>query len=208
MDQKSFLEKYENNTVARIVINAIPYVGGSLDTALSSKWSKIQQKRIEEQMTAISVALKGLENRLDALEHNDAGAEKVYDLLYQVFDNAIKSRCSETRRGYALVLRDAVEDVDRIPDLEEIVYQISEMRERDLIFLREIKVMFDGGLAVSGNTVSGRIAWAQTPKYCEWHLLRFENIGLLDHPRNRMTGIGGIIFEKTDYFDIVTNYLF
>lgn len=209
MEQKSFLERYEGNTIARIVVNAIPYVGGSIDVALSSKWSKIQQKRIEDQLNAISDALSGLEDRFAQLEQDKAESEKLYDLMYQIFDNSIKSRCPETRHGYAGVLRDAVSNCNLIPDLEEIVYQISGLRERDLTFLRIIKSSFDCNLVVSGVTVSSRVPWeGESPRTCEWQLLRFENIGLLDHPRNRMTKVGEISFEKTRYFDKIVNYLF
>lgn len=209
MEHKGFLEKYENNTIARIVINAIPYVGGGIDVALSSRWSKIQQKRIEEQLKAISEALSGLEDRLAHLEQDEVGAERLYDLMYQIFDNSIKSRCPETRHGYAEVLRDAVIDNDRIPDLEEVIYQISEMRERDFIYLKIVKDLFEKDLLVSGTTVSAKTPWeGDTPKTCEWQLLRFENIGLLDHPRNRMTKVGEIVFEKTKFFNRIVDYLY
>ena len=208
MEHKGFLEEYENNTIARIVINAIPYVGGSIDVALSSRWSGIQQRRIKEQLDAISKALSGLEDRLALIEHDTDGSERLYDLLYQIFDNSIKSRCSETRHGYAGVLRDAVIDKNLIPDLEEVVYQISDMRERDLVLLRVVKDLFNKEEKVSGDTVSSSIQHQYNSIECERHLYRFENLGLLDHPRNMMTKRGTMAFEKTEYFDRIIGYLF
>ena len=42
---------------------------------------------------------------------------------------------------------------------------------------------------------------------CERMLYRFENLGLLDHPRNMMVRPGTMIFKKLSLFDKVVTYL-
>ena len=202
------LEKYNNNTILRTLVNLIPSYGGSIDIFLSNRWSKIQQRRIEEQLSAFVEALSGLEGRVAELELDIATSEGLYDILYQILDNSLKSRCPESRYGYARVLREAIVDNNAIPDLEEVVYQIADMRERDYLVLRAVKDLFDFGVEVSGETISTTEKVQMTPIEAERQLFRFENMGLLDHPRNRTTRRGGMTFEKTEYFDKVISFLF
>lgn len=207
MGDNSILEKYEDNLIARMIVSAIPYIGGSVDIALTSKWEGIRQKRIEDQLQKITESLSDLTDKLPDQIQQVVESEPFYDLIYQIADNAIKSRCSETRIGYARVIREAVEHSDRIPDLEEIVYQISDMRQTDFILLKAIKELFDTDSTVSGETVSARIPLGYSPKICERRLLRFEYLGLLDHSRNMITRVGGLSFEKTDLFDRLIKFL-
>jgi hypothetical protein len=45
---------YSNNTVLRAMVNAIPYIGESLDVLISSRGHKIAQKRIKSLLEQVA----------------------------------------------------------------------------------------------------------------------------------------------------------
>lgn len=55
---------YEDNLLARVLVNAIPYIGGSIDTTLTSKWSGYWKQRIEELLIEIEKELASINERI------------------------------------------------------------------------------------------------------------------------------------------------
>lgn len=206
MDITEISRKYEDNILARVIVNAIPYVGSSLDIALSYKWHEYQSARIESLLTKISNELSDINDNL--IDKDYIQSEEFYDLVVQIANNASKSRCEETRTGYARVIKSAMTKEENTADLESLVRQISELNQKDILFLKTINLLFNSGKEVSGNTLSIPLnSYRYSPLECELYLYRFENIGLLDHPRNMMTGRSMMKFTKTPLFDKIISYL-
>lgn len=206
MDMLGISKWYEENPIARIIVNAIPYAGGSLDVALSSKWNKYNNDRIIEMLEKLEAELADLKN--STLGIRVAESEVFFDLIRQIAPVVTQSRCPETRTGYARIIRSALTRSESIPDLEDMVRQISDFREKDIICLRYLKQLYDSGQIVSGTVLSQTIKeFRLTPIEFESLLSRYENLGLLDHPRNRITGRGNIAFEKSRLFDKMVDLL-
>ena len=203
MDYQDLIQKYEGNTVLRVIINLIPYVGGSLDVALS-KWSQIRQRRVEELLGATSEELQGVQE--DAIKKEYLESEEFYDLVYQIVNHALANRCPETRRAYAKVVKTAILNEETTSNLEDLIRQIEEIKEKDIYFLRAIKDVISSGENLTGVTLSVGVAGYDTLE-CELMLYRFENLGLLDHSRDMMTRRGTMPFHKLPLFDKLVSYL-
>lgn len=207
MGFQDIIQKYEGNTVLRAIVNLIPYVGGSLDVALN-KWSQIKQRRVEELLGLINEELKGTQEA--AINKDYLESDEFYDLVYQIVNNALANRRPETRRAYAKVVRYAVLNEETTANLEDIVRQVAEMRETDLFFLRNVKNVLSSGKDLTGVNLSYVVLGAGNTYdslECERMLYRLENLGLLDHPRNMITGRGMMIFHKLPLFDKLVSYL-
>lgn len=208
MGFQDLIQKYEENTVLRMIVNLIPRWGGSLDVALTNRWSQIKQRRAEELLNAITEELKGIQEK--AIKKEYLESEEFYDLIYQVCNNALANRCPETRRAYAKVVKTAILNEDSTANLEDIIRQIEEFREKDIEFLRAIMNVMNSGRDMTGETLSLCIAGkgnAYDFLECERMLYRFENLGLLDHPRNMLTKQGTMAFHKLPLYDKLVSYL-
>lgn len=203
MASQDIIQKYEGNTVLRVIVNLIPYVGGSLDVALN-KWSQIKQRRIDELMGAINEELEGIQD--DLINKSYLESDEFYDLVYQIVNNALANRCPETRIAYAKVVRSAVLNEETTANLEDIIRQVEGMREKDLFFLRALKSLLLSGRDLTGEALSSSITGYDSLE-CERMLYRFENLGLLEHPRNMMTRLGTMVFHKLPLFDKLVSYL-
>ena len=197
------IQKYEGNTVLRVIVNLIPYVGGSLDVALN-KWSQIKQRRIDELMNAISEELNGIQET--AINQAYLESEEFYDLIYQIVNNALANRCPETRSAYAKVVRFAVLNEETTANLEDIIRQVEGMREKDLFFLRAVKSLLLSGRELTGEALSLGVSGYDSLE-CERMLYRFENLGLVEHPRQTLLGPGAMPFSKLPLFDKLVSYL-
>ena len=200
---QDIIQKYEGNTVLRVIVNLIPYVGGSLDVALN-KWSQIKQRRIDELMGAINEELEGIQD--DLINKSYLESDEFYDLVYQIVNNALANRCPETRIAYAKVVRSAVLNEETTANLEDIIRQVEGIREKDIFFLRAVKNVLLSGRKLTGEALSSGVSGYDSLE-CERMLYRFENLGLVEHPRNMMTRLGTMVFHKLPLFDKLVSYL-
>lgn len=203
MSYQEIIQKYEGNTVLRVIVNLIPYVGGSLDLALS-KWSQIKQRRVEGLLDAICVELNGIQET--AINKEYLESEEFYDLVYQIANNALANRCPETRKAYAKVVRSAVLNEESTANLEDIIRQIKDVKEKDIFFLRAVKDVIFSGADLTGDALSMKVSGYDSLE-CELMLYRFEDLGMLDHPRNMLIGRGKMAFHKLPLFDKIVSYL-
>lgn len=200
---QDIIQKYEENTVIRVIVNLIPYVGSSLDVAFS-RWSQIKQRRVDELLGAINEELNGIQET--AINKSYLESDEFYDLIYQIVNNALANRCPETRRAYAKVVRSAVLNEESTANLEDIIRQVEGIREKDILFLRAVKNVIISGRNLTGETLSLSITEYGSLE-CERMLYRFENLGMLDHPRNTMVRPGTMVFQKLPLFDLIVSYL-
>ena len=206
MDLLSLSHEYEDNPIARAIVNAIPYIGGSIDVALSAKWTRYHSQRIDDLLDKINNEL----SRIDAtkIDKSFLESEEFSDLVYSIAFNTIKTRNPEIRTGFARIIKSALIQDDTVINLEDIVRQLSEMTQNDLLLLKTIKELYDTGQPVAGKTVSKALySYNYSEIEAEIHLYRFENLGLLDHPRNRMSGRGEMAFTKMPLFDKTIGFL-
>lgn len=206
MNTQKISEWYENNPIARIIVNAIPTIGGSLDVALSAKWNQIQKNRVDDLLQKLEKELVDLKEQ--TLDKSVLETEEFFDLVYGIARVAVSSRCPEIRTASARVLEASLCKREKTADLEDLVRQLSDFREIDIISLRGVKRLYDENQQVSGITLSAEIReYSTSPIDSEIQLYRFETMGLLDHPRNMLCGRGQMTFVKQPLFDKMASYL-
>lgn len=206
MEVPDIIKSYEDNIIARVIVNAIPYIGGSVDVLLTQKWSRIQQKRINDLLDKIASELAEIKDTF--ITKAMLESEEFHDLVYSIANHAIASRCNEIRTACARIIKSAVTQEKSIFNLEDLLRQITDLQEKDIIYLRCIKEQYDSNEIVTGVSVSNRMSqFHYSPIDAEIQLYRFENLGLLDHPRNMLNGRGKMAFLKMPLFDELTSYL-
>ena len=206
MNALELSKRYDNNMIVRTIVNLIPHIGGALDTVLSSKWKHYHSIRVEDFLNKLGTELSTLNDNV--VNKQFLESEEFYDLIYRIVSNAFSSRYPETRTGYAKVIRGAICQEESVSTLEELVGQIADLREKDFLFLPRIKSFFEANKVVSGNTLAEELREeGYSPYELELHLYRFENLGLLDHPRNSLMGRCKTTFQKLPLFDKLISFL-
>jgi hypothetical protein len=99
-------EIYSDQVIIRAGINAIPFVGGSIDVILSSLGQKFVIKRIEDFITELKSEVELLESQ--KINHDFLNSEEGFDLIVKSFNSASKTRQREKLRIYAKILKNAL----------------------------------------------------------------------------------------------------
>ena len=206
MDAIEISKRYESNPFLRMLVNAIPYVGGSIDVLLSAKWAEFHSKRVDVFITRTQAEMAELQEsslRKDLLE-----SPEFYDLVYRIAQSVISSRFDQTRTGYARVIKSAVIGDESFIRLEELVQQISDLGEMDIQFIIAINKLIHSGLTITGETMSNELAeYGYSVMDCERHLYRFVTHGLLDYQRNSLFRRGTMPFDVLPFFHKLVSYL-
>lgn len=97
---------YSDQTLIRAGINAIPFVGGSLDILLSSAGQNFVMKRIQN-------FIEQLETQVSQLDESKINAdflktEQGFDLIVKVFNSASKTRQNEKLKLYAKIIKESI----------------------------------------------------------------------------------------------------
>ena len=200
-------KKYSGNSLIRGVISIIPYVGGGVDILLSDKWNKFYQRRVDNMLEQLSNDLKNLENRIDEEYLN---SEEFFDTMYKVLAESTKTRLDEKRKIYSKIVRDSVLHGKRMIDTESILGIITELDEKDLMFIHYI---FDYKQNHSLVEFSGEMLQQNKALNIEeMHeivrlLFRFSYLGLLNYKMNVLTLREKVVFSTTPLYDKIINYL-
>lgn len=114
-DKTGFITKasaqYCDKLPLRAAIQAIPGLGGLLDTMLAGLGANWQYERLEDFIAKLSERLRRLEQtgRLESIEPD----ESLFDFIRQVFDEVIRARSEEKRKRFAnLVVKQLSEKCD------------------------------------------------------------------------------------------------
>ncbi len=114
-------EKYSDQIVIRALMQAIPCVGGSLDTLFSGAGTKMQMRRIES-------FLEELKNQFDSMQcapqYNE---EEFLDLVVSAIDLAAKTRHKEKHNIYASIVYHHVNENIELEESEAALKLISEL---------------------------------------------------------------------------------
>lgn len=99
-------EQYSDITVIRALIQAIPYVGGSLDTLLSDSGQKFKMQRIESLIADINVRLSDL--RIDPVLVSIEQKEEMYDMLLFSFEECARTRSELKRKNFSRIITNQI----------------------------------------------------------------------------------------------------
>ena len=130
---------YCSNWPLRMLIQAIPIVGGPLDTLLSGTGANYQYHRIEQ-------FLKELQERLSVVDRVITGnslqpSEPLYDYMLQVFDGVRRTRSAEKRHRFVNIVTRQV--CERLPWNEaeaaaSLLNSLSELQVQILVHAQKL----------------------------------------------------------------------
>lgn len=107
-------EEYGNQTWVRAIIQAIPYVGGSLDTLISAQGQKWRDERVQHYVRELATNISGLQEKFNELVSKSP--EETYDLIRSHIEHVDRTRSEIKRKRFANIL---LNQVDRYSDWDE-----------------------------------------------------------------------------------------
>ncbi len=125
-------EKYRDRTSLRAAVQAIPYVGGPIDTLLSGHAGKIQEERFRSFMDDLDTRLRRLEG-LGEVE----GDERFFDFMLNVFDGVLRARSEEKRARFAQIVANQVQGGRDWEDADTAVRLLGDLSDIHAAILRE-----------------------------------------------------------------------
>ncbi|MBY0472621.1 hypothetical protein K2X30_15760 [bacterium] len=139
-DKPTKLEKlsaqYGDLTVIRAIIQAIPYVGGPLDTLMSNGGQKWKMERAEHFLTSLDEQMRMLATppKLTDL----VTSEELYDLVHYSLEQAVKTRSSEKRSRFASIVRRQLAEALKWEESEAAAHLLADLSDTDIKILDEI----------------------------------------------------------------------
>lgn len=123
-------EKYGEQISMRALVQAIPYVGGSLDTLLAGRGTQIQKQRIES-------FLNELDRRLRLIEPVPAmqPTEELFDLMLNAFDGVVRARSEKMRNRFASVIASQISAARDWEEADAALRLISELTDLHIAVL-------------------------------------------------------------------------
>jgi hypothetical protein len=213
-------EIYADQTIIRAGINAIPFVGGSLDILLSSKGQNFISKRIQRLIKELELEIFELKEEQINKEYLET--EEGFDLIIQTFNAASKTRQKEKLKLYAQVVKSAI-NINKTYQEEEpelflkIAEELSLKEFRVAMALYEIKeTNFEEEkekLKGQEEKLPNDAAWL-SERYPEFDkdelvsiFIRLEKTGLIKELVGSFLGYGGGKYLINPLFKRFVNYL-
>lgn len=209
MDLITLSKKYQGSYIAQAIINAIPYVGGSIDSAISKHWNDYYFNRLERLIVELI-------NRIDKLEESQINkeylqSEEFLDILLEIVPNVGKNRCPEKEIGFASLLVSAITCEQPTLKLEVLIDNLINFKERDFLFIHRFDEYFQNQIkshkeaGINPTEALGIIHVDKkgrefTIDDITFMCYRLVNMGLLDYARNTLTGQYNRNFKPTNLF--------
>lgn len=138
-------ENYTDQPALRAIVQAIPYVGGPIDTLFAGKGQKIQQARVEH-------LLKELDARIRALPAIQATIpeDQLFDLMIGAFDKAVRTRSEQKRERFAQIISRQIQHGGSVDEAETALRIVSELEDIHVeilstaLFAPIVPTLFDG----------------------------------------------------------------
>lgn len=198
-------EIYGNQTLIRAGINAIPFIGGSLDILLSSRGQTFIVKRIEQLISNLEVEISKLDESKVNTKYLES--EEAFDLIVASFNYAARTRQREKLQLYSQIIRGAITQSKQFEEEEpelflKIVEELSvkELRVAKCLFeLKELKTVdpADETSESYQNGMSDDAYWLSKhyPEFNKDELIsifiRLEKTGLIKELVGSFIGYGG-----------------
>lgn len=122
-------QQYSDIVLLRASVQAIPYIGGSIDTLFAGRAAQIHQERIEKFVINLAARLAAVEST--AANFND---EAFADLMLSTFEAVARTHSDKKRSRFAKIIANQVENpmvwqepenaVRLLSDLEDIHIEI------------------------------------------------------------------------------------
>ena len=100
-------EQYGDKAWLRAIVQTVPYVGGSIDTLLTSEGQKYRESRIADYISEIASRIEGLESKFENLILTQP--EETFDLLRSQIESVDRCRSHEKRKRFANILLNQID---------------------------------------------------------------------------------------------------
>lgn len=158
--------RYHDTPPFRILIQALPY-GGSLDTLLAWRGSKLQQERINRWLLEMERSLGALDSA--AVQYSDFETEEGADLLMAAMRAAARHRSHRRIKALADIVVKRAQGFEGWDEAEDAVRVIDDLEDLDLaLLLKSSEFYMDSGAFAGGrvfemlpNQLSEREQWLQ-----------------------------------------------
>jgi phage FluMu protein gp41 len=117
-------DKYAQCTALRACIQAVPNIGGPIDTLLIGKASETQQNRIKDFLEELSRQMESVENIGANLENEAFG-----DLVLSIFERVIRTRSSLKRSRFARIITKQVQEGNEWDEAENAIRLLSGLED-------------------------------------------------------------------------------
>lgn len=117
-------ERYAETTTLRAAVQAIPFIGGSLDALIGGEGQKIQQRRVAHFISELDARLRKIEDPRSELSEED-----LFDLMLATFERVAKARSESKRIRFAQVISKQVAAGGTINDAETAIRLIGELED-------------------------------------------------------------------------------
>jgi len=196
---------YADQTIVRAAINAIPFVGGSLDILLSSSGQNFVIRRIETFISELNNQIGQLDK--SKINHDFLEKEEGFDLIIKAFNSASRTRQNEKLKLYAKIIKGALTEGKEFQEEDPELYlqiieelSVKELRVAKCLYeLKEIKKINPEEDNPNGNQDGmTNDAWWLSKKYPEFDkdelvsiFVRLERTGLIKELVGSFIGYGG-----------------
>lgn len=122
--------RYGDQTVLRALIQAIPYLGGPLDTLLANGGVKWKMERIESFIQVLDERMKAasVQPKLKDM----ATSEELYDLVQYSLEQVTKTRSADRRRSFANIVHRQIMDEFKWEEPEIAAHLLADLNEMDV----------------------------------------------------------------------------
>ncbi|MCK4357413.1 MAG: hypothetical protein KAW92_01475 [Candidatus Cloacimonetes bacterium] len=205
-------ERYSENTLIRMLICGIPYIGGSLDVLFSSTGQKIVGSRIEFLFTSLKKEIGELSE--DLISNDYLESEEFFDLIIKCINSAVKTRSKDKIVLLSKIIKDSIiiKESGTITE-EDLLCLIEELNFRDIEFikflLRNKPAVPKEKEATSDYSAVGlhKVDSRKPIDYYLFFLIRLEKIGLLSRNTRITANMERLQYEITPFLDKIIEYL-
>lgn len=207
---------YADQTIIRASINAIPFVGGSLDILLSSSGQNFVIKRIETFISELNNQIEQLDK--SKINHTFLEKEEGFDLIIKAFNSASRTRHNEKLKLYAKIIKGALtegkEFQEEDPELYlEIIEELSVKEIRVAKCLYELKEIEKENIKDNQDGFGNDALWL-SKKYPEFDkdeltsiFVRIERTGLIKELVGSYLDYGGGMYLINPLFRKFIDYI-
>ena len=125
--------RYADAFPLRSVIQAIPILGGSLDTMLAGLGARWQYDRLVDFVSAVDTRLRGVECYESVPEIEPS--EPLYDFVMKVFDHVVRSRSARKREAFAAIVATQVIEQKPWDEAEAATRLLADLSDLDVTVL-------------------------------------------------------------------------
>jgi len=117
-------EGYAQNVLMRATVQAIPVVGGSVDTLFAWRGQQIRQERIEKFLQQLAERISEISAPVASVPE-----EELYDLMIDAFDRVVRTRSEEKRARFAQIISRQVQNGGSVADAETALRVIAGLED-------------------------------------------------------------------------------